>query len=89
MSAPPSPFGPPIDPIHEGYRARMKNSTHCEAAKDLLLFMRATGIRCDTLTVGKDGVSITGVQDDYPRKQPARPVAPSPSSDDDSRLYDE
>jgi hypothetical protein len=91
MSSIPNPFGPPVDPIHEGYRPRLKNSTHCEAAKDLLLFMRATGIRCTDLTVGKDGVSITGLQDDYPRKQPPAPpaVRASAAEDDDGRLYED
>jgi hypothetical protein len=83
----PNPFGPPIDPIAEGYKPRLKNSTHCEAAKDLMLFMRACGLRCDVLTVGKDGVSIHGLVDDYPRKQPK--PEPDPKPEGEGRLYAE
>lgn len=82
--SPPNPFASPVDPIAEGYRARLKNSTHCEAAKDLMLFMRASGFRCDVLTVGKDGVAIQGLVDDYPRKQP-KPE--KPEGDGEGRLY--
>lgn len=82
----PNPFGPPVDPIAEGYTPRLKNSTHAEAAKDLIRFMRSYGVRCDVLTVGKDGVSIQGLVDDYPRKQPKPVAAVDPNSD--PRLFE-
>lgn len=83
----PNPFGPPVDPIVEGYTPRLKNSTHAEAAKDLIRFMRAYGIRCTDLTVGKDGVSITGLVDDYPRRQP--PVPPARRASEDMREFED
>lgn len=90
MSSIPNPFGPPVDPIAEGYTPRLKNSVHAEAAKDLIRFMRSYGVRCDVLTVGKDGVSIQGLVDDYPRKQPkVAPVSVPDGADDDGRLYED
>ena len=68
------PYTPPDEPI----------SPHCEAAKDLLAWMRNMGIRCDAINVGKEGVQILGVTDEYPRKQPA---AEKPRRPDDLRDF--
>lgn len=63
---------PTLDPAAEAYiPPETPLSPHCEAAKDLLLFMRNAGIRADAVEVGDSGVRLLNVVDDYPRKQPA------------------
>lgn len=74
---------PTLDPAAEAYVAPEKPlSAHCEAAKDLLAWMRNMGVRCDALEVGKDGVRIHNLTDDYPRKQPKEPRRGDPEFDD-------
>jgi len=63
-------LGPVDEPSAERYEPRSV-SDHCEAAKDLLEFLRNRGIRCDVVEVGKNGVRLVGVVDDYPRKRMA------------------
>lgn len=41
----------------------------CEAAKDMLLFLRGQGFGCQHLEVTEKGVLIHGLRDDYPRRQ--------------------
>lgn len=68
-------YAPPAEPL----------SPHCEAAKDLLMFMRNAGIRCEALNVGTEGIQILGLVDDYPRKRPEQ--EPKPKRGEDLSLY--
>lgn len=57
----------------------------CEATKDLLLFLRVEGIRCDHLEVTEKGVHLAGLIDDYPSKRQSTHAGPArtPSYMDD------
>lgn len=79
---------PTLDPAAEAYTPPDQPlSPHCEAAKDLLMFMRNAGIRCDALEVGKDGIRILNLTDDYPRKREATQAKVRGGDPDDTRLY--
>lgn len=70
-----------LDPAAEAYvPPEQPLSQDCEAAKDLLMFFRNAGIRCDALEVGS--VRIHNLTDDYPRKQPREPKRGDPEFDD-------
>jgi hypothetical protein len=77
-----------IDPALDAYTPPAGPlSPHCEAAKDLLAWMRNMGIRCEALNVGTEGIQILGLTDDYPRKQPQVSREPKPRRDDDLRDF--
>lgn len=80
-----------LDPASEAYtEPAAPLSEHCEAAKDLLRFMRNFGVRAESIEVGKNGVRLLGVVDDYPRKRsatPAEPKAPASTTDEDAHLF--
>lgn len=82
---------PRLDPAVEAYAPR-EVSEHCEAAKDLILFMRNTGVRAESIEVGKNGVRLIGFVDDYPRKPSASAAndkpAPTTTSTDDGLFTD-
>lgn len=45
---------------------RKETTPLCEAAKDMLMFMRCQGFGCAHLEVTETGVLIHGLRDDYP-----------------------
>ena len=62
-----------LDPAAEAYTPPATPlSEHVEATKDLILFMRNAGVRCDSIEVGKNGVRLINFVDDYPRKANAQ-----------------
>jgi hypothetical protein len=75
-----------LDPAAEAYAPPGETlSVHCEALKDLILFMRNTGVRCESLEVGKNGVRLIGFVDDYPRKANAQTRETPPPTTMDAR----
>jgi hypothetical protein len=77
-----------LDPAIEAYAPQVL-SEHCEALKDLILFMRNTGVRCDSIEVGKNGVRLINFVDDYPRKgnAPSRETPPPTTTDERDDLF--
>lgn len=72
--------GPPVMRTGPTLHYEQKDSGPLvEATKDLLLFLRVQGIRCDHLEVTDKGVLLHGLTDDYPSK-PAitRQTTPTP-----------
>lgn len=79
-----------LDPASEAYHTPEKPlSEHCEALKDLVLFMRNAGVRCESIEVGKNGVRLIGFVDDYPRKANAqhRDTPPPTTMDERDDLF--
>lgn len=75
-----------LDPAAEAYIAPERPlSEHCEAMKDLILFMRNTGVRCESIEVGKNGVRLINFVDDYPRKANAQTRETPPATTMDER----
>ena len=73
--------GPPV--VRTGptlhYEQRDSGSL-VEATKDLLMFMRVQGIRCDHLEVTDKGVLLHNLVDDYPSKPViTRQTTPTPA----------
>lgn len=81
----PNPFTT-LDPASEAYEPQPA-SEHVESTKELLRWMRNYGVRADSIEVGKNGVRLIGVTDDYPRKReatqrPGPPSSPAEAGDD-------
>lgn len=69
--------------------AASATSDHCEAAKDLLLFMREREIRCDVLEVGINGVRLVGLVDEYAAKKREFLAKPEPAPASDRDLFED
>lgn len=91
MSGPDLPPLPRLDPAAEAYtEPPAPLSEHCEAAKDLIRFMRNYGVRAESIEVGKNGVRLLGFTDDYSRKPLANAVNAKPeplTTDTDDGLF--
>ena len=73
---------PILGPQHQptGSYTPKVGSAEVESTKDLLLFMRVEGFRCDHLEVTDKGVLIHGLTDDYPSKRQTSASPPAGAS---------
>ncbi len=69
---------PILGPVHHPTTIYTPRTTTalCEATKDMLLFLRVEGIRCEHLEVTDKGVLLHAIVDDYPSKRQASATAP-------------